>query len=122
MGFDTPQLPMPTRVNERDLSVIHRSRGWRDGGLLLSNEPDENVPLNSALYPRAWELVYQRARGNLLRVLQQHYDEFFATAFEWTPPGGADALMVIYEQPTTIQWDTAVMGSARVFLEEPMAH
>lgn len=109
-------LPTPSTVDLEQLTARQQSSAWRSGGILRTRDAD---PQNR---PRRWTLTYQLANGATLAAVRQHFQQHNLTDFDWTPAAGAAAARVIHREPPTLDWDSSTTGTARVFLEEVLAH
>lgn len=115
MTIDAAAIPRPARVEVETLTTLQQSR-WRDGALLFSREPD---PANRR---RRWGLIYETAPAAVGDALRRHFAAYHGTDFTWTPPGSNQPVRVIYSEPTSIDWANPASCSARVYLEECLAH
>lgn len=117
MTWAHAQLPTPSSIEWEDGTAFYvGSKYTGPGGSFSVRVPD------AAVDPRRFTLVYQAKPAALLNALRDHQDQFFGTSFDYTPPGEAVALRVIYAEPTRLAWANPKNGDARVFLEEALAH
>lgn len=114
--IDQLALPNPSSVTTEDGSVVRVSSA-AGGNVIVQDRPD------AGLSPVLLSLAY--ASGTLratLLALRDHYTQWHCGDFDWVMPGETIARRWIYREPTQIKFETAGAGSARVTLEEVLAH
>lgn len=116
MYIDADALPRPSRVEVEDGAALETSGSRGGAGLLFGREPDPEVR------PRTFALVYESSHGVIGEAVRAHYKLYAFTDFDWTPPGGAYPIRVIYVEGPTAAWDTVASTSIRIVLEEQLAH
>lgn len=114
--IDANALPTPSKVEAEQQNAVVQSSAWRSGSILQSRDVD---PTNR---PRIWTLIFERVNGATGSAIRQHFAAHCLRDFSWTPPGESTARRVIHREPPTLDWESSTTLSARVYLEEVLAH
>jgi len=115
MTIDATALPVPARVEFEDGAVFEQSQ-WQQLGILRTRFPD------AANRPQLLTLHYEDKHGAVCAVVRAHYAAWCNSDFDWTMPGASNSSRFVHRAPPTIDWTNPASATARVYLEEVLAH